>query len=404
MKPVEKTNIVVIEGGHLSKTAVSGGDKLIKSMIPFLQKNRLFSFTIIIPKIAKKHWQIKSKLKFYYLPSIFLENYPNIPLSVFFIYIWRSFYIFIYLRKIKKPYILYSSSAEIVDWLAAFLNKLLRKEIGWLVRIHHLRENPTKRPGNLLVNLFSFLIERVGLICFKKSDLILALNANIKKKISKIISANKTVTLSAGINYQNIANFQPWVKTPVYAAVHVGRIHYTKGILDLPIIWKTVVREIPNARLAIIGELSIPQLENKLKNQIADFKLENAIDILGFQKQEKVLSIEKKSKLFILCDHEAGFGLAAAEAMAAGLPVLGWDIGVLGTVFKSGYLKTPLNNHREFANMVVEVLKDKKLLQKLSTQARLEAKKFDWRKVSQQFEKIVIDLCLKKPRKFYSHS
>ena len=46
--------------------------------------------------------------------------------------------------------------------------------------------------------------------------------------------------------------------------------------------------------------------------------------------------------------------------MACGLPVVGWDIGILGSVFREGYLKAPLGNHQKFASQVVALLKDEK--------------------------------------------
>ncbi len=384
--------IIILEAGHLSSVAVSGGDKLINSMMPHFKKLRSANFTIIIPSIAKRHWPTKTKANFYLLKEIFLEKHINSPIAVFFVYIWRSLQMLRYLLSVKKPAILYSSSAEIVDWLAPFIIKLFSRDVIWIVRIHHLKELPQNRSGVLFTNYFSFLIEKVGLLCFQKADLVIVLNKSLESKISKYVSRTKIKTLGAGIDLKKIKNFKAIVNTPFYDSVFLGRIHYTKGVLDLPMIWKNVQKKLPNARLAIIGELSIPQLEKQLRAKIRNLNLQDAIDILGFQKKTVVLSILKRSKVFLFCDHEAGFSIASSEAMASGLPVVGWDIGVLGDVYKKGYIKIPPFKFGEFASALVKILSDQKLQKKLSREATHEAQKHDWQKVAGAFENILLNL------------
>ena len=75
--------------------------------------------------------------------------------------------------------------------------------------------------------------------------------------------------------------------------------------------------------------------------------------------------------------------------MAAGMPVVGWDIGILGSVFKSGFIKIPLGNYEFFADNIAKILKDNSLYLKLSDQAQKEAKKIDWSIIGQKFGKIL---------------
>ena len=77
-----------------------------------------------------------------------------------------------------------------------------------------------------------------------------------------------------------------------------------------------------------------------------------------FTSNDFLKRLEKAAVITWNTDHEAGFGLAVAEAMAAGLPVVGWDIGILGYVYKSGYIKVPLNNYNQFARSILKLLHD----------------------------------------------
>ena len=97
----------------------------------------------------------------------------------------------------------------------------------------------------------------------------------------------------------------------------------------------------------------------------------------------------QKAKVFLFTDHEAGWGIAVAEAMACKLPVVGYDIGILGNVFKNGFKKVELGNYDVFADTVAKLLKNNKVRRELSQKAYVEAKNYDWTITSQKFTKIL---------------
>ncbi|MBI2327833.1 glycosyltransferase family 4 protein [Candidatus Curtissbacteria bacterium] len=382
--------IIVVECGHLSKIAISGGDLLTKPMIPYLINN--YQLEIIIPQIAKTHWQDHKNLKIIKIPSIFLENYVN-PFTVFLIYIYRSFFILYVIYKIKRPYYLYSTTNVFVDILSPFIIKMFSKEVKWIGRIHHLVESPHQRPGRFLVNLASFIIDRLTQKLLKFSDLIIILNQKLKAELIKRgFPEAKIEILPPGVDFAYIKSIKPTPQTKSFEALFIGRIHPTKGVLDLIPIWKKVIAKIPNARLAIIGEGAIGDLISKLNKQISENHLQKSISILGFVPKNELISILKNSRVFLFTDHEAGFGLAMLEAMAAGLPVVGYDLGILGSVIKSGYIKIPKYNYHLFALAVIKILASRKLQKELSQEAQNEACKFDWQQITQKFNRLISSL------------
>lgn len=383
----KKRQIIVIEAGHLSNKAVSGGDKLFKPMIPYLLPN--YQLTVIVPQIAQNHWKGTKGVKIIKIPKSRFENHYS-PLGFAITYFLRSIYIYKILKHELKPnIIIYSSTNVFVDWLSPVLIKTFNKNIKWVARIHHVVQNPFQRNGQFLVNLFSFLIERLGFFCFKKADAVLTLNQTTYKQITNYLPKKKVQIMPPGIDFKRIQKLKVTTGLYKYDAVFVGRIHYTKGVLDLIPIWKNVIQKLPNASLAIIGELSIPSLAHRLQTETKKSKLEKNIDILGFTSQKKLFSILSKTKVFLLTDHEAGFGLAALEAMAFGCPIVGWDIGLLNSIYKKGYKTAPLKKYDLFAKLLVDILKDDKTRQKLSNQAITESKRFDWSVMSFRFSKIL---------------
>jgi len=151
-----------------------------------------------------------------------------------------------------------------------------------------------------------------------------------------------------------------------FDAVFQGRLHSQKGVLELVDIWKYVVAKRPTAKLAIIGD---GQLEQSLKNKIKKQKLTKNIVLFGFQTGQKKYEIFKESKIVV---HPAIYdsgGMAAAEAMAWGLPGVSFNLEALKTYYPSGMIKTPSGNFPLFAKNILDLLTDEKLYKKTSIAA-----------------------------------
>lgn len=379
--------LAVTETGHLSKRAVAGGDRLMQGMAPYLKKR--YELEIIIPRSSKHHWKETKGIRFHLLRSNFFENSNN-PLLVFLTYVLRIVQTTSYFMRKKGSFIAYSSTNLFVDVIPIFIVRFFRKDLRWIARVHHLTQHPLDRPGNILVNSLSFLIDRLTLLCIRHTDAVIVLNPVLQKKLQKNGFAKKSLyVLGGGINLSIIKKYIPKKSAPSFDGVYVGRIHRTKGVLDLPFIWKEVVNRIPHARLAIIGELSEKSTTSQLKKLIDRVGLPNNIMLTGFIPAKDLFSILKKAKVFLFTDHEAGFGLAVAEAMACGIPVIGFDIGVLGTIYKMGFKKVPLGNHKRFSKEIINLLLNAKLRQQLADEAKTEAAKFDWKLTSEKFTRIL---------------
>src|SRR3989344_1515547 len=380
-----KIKIVALEIGHLSETAVSGGDILLEKMAPFL-KNKV-ELSVIIPKIGAHHWRKhQNNVSIYILTRIRFKLKLN-RFLILFSYLLRSYQAYVKLRKLNFD-IIYSSTNILPDILPVYLFRLRHPRKPWIARVHHLIPSPTGRVGNFLVNFAAFLIQNFTIKLIKKADLILVLNAKLKRDLGKEgLVSRKIKILEGGVNFSAISKFKP-TQAQNFDAVSLGRIHYTKGVFDLPLIWEKVVKVLPNAKLAVIGT-GPAELTSNLRSQIELLSLEKKITLTGFLPQRKVWSILKNSKVFLFTDHEAGFGLAVAEAMAAGLPVIGWNIGILGQVFKKGYIMVPLEEIHKFAKAVVSLLDNDINYKKLSQEAKIEASRHDWTKTSLKFNQIL---------------
>ncbi len=81
-----------------------------------------------------------------------------------------------------------------------------------------------------------------------------------------------------------------------------------------------VLREIPNAKLALAGEPMDGQAV--LQRRAKDLGIFEAIDFMGKISKELKIQYMQKCGAYFQCSHHEGFGLAIAEAMACGAPVI----------------------------------------------------------------------------------
>lgn len=386
---MKKVKIAVLETGHILEGSVASGDRWLEKIGRYLKLE--YQLLILVPEIGKGHWE-KSELKVNYclLPTTPFDNKTN-PLFIFLAYLLRALTAFGKLKSLPPVDLVYSSTDIFPDILPAYLFKKTHPRVPWMVQIHHLLPPPTARPGNLLVNSVASFIQKVCLLATRDAcDIILLNNSKLKSQLEKMgFDPKKLRVLGAGINYDQISKYKVLPGTKSYHGIFLGRLHQTKGIFDLVPTWKKVTKKVPEATLAVIGD-GPDKVKNPLKKQIKRERLGKQIKLLGFKAHgPELFSLLKGAKIFLFTDHEAGWGVAVAEAMACGLPVVGYDIGVLGDVFQKGYLTAPPFNKNLFAKKIVSLLKNEKDRKKLSGQATRQAQELDWRKTAQKFSQIL---------------
>lgn len=383
----QKSKIAVLETGRSKGTSLAGGDKLMEPMAVRLANQ--CQFTIIVPKIGAQHWlkaPLEKEMKI--LPQNRFDKSGS-PVPVFLTYCLRMWQTYQILKNQPKVEILYSSTNVLPDILPAYFAKKKQPQITWIARIHHLTPPPHKREGRLIVNLVSYLMQILALWMIKnKADVIIALNKSLKRKLLKAgFPRIKLTVLGAGIEFEKIARFKPAGKT-AYEVVFLGRLHPAKGIFDTIPIWQEVIRKLPQAKLAIIGK-GPTRIKKELKKEIKKANLSKNIKVLGFLPYSEIFTIMKNASLFLFLDHEAGWGLAVAEAMACGLPVIGYDIGVLNDVFQKGFITVPSFNKLLFAEKIIDLLANKARRQKLAKLALTQAKRLDWDYTTRKFSQIL---------------
>ena len=166
----------------------------------------------------------------------------------------------------------------------------------------------------------------------------------------------------------------------------LSRIDTNKGH-DLLLNAFDIVREkIPDIHLVIGGGSSAPrQTEQEVLSKIQEIidqrNIGSRTHIVGYIPDELLAASFQLAELFVLPSTFEPFGMTALEAMACCKPVIASKLGGIREVISSrenGLLVDPANTS-EFAEAIIMLLKDQKLLESMGEQAcRHVHKYFSW--------------------------
>lgn len=370
-----------------TNTGISGSDIRFLNILKNISPK-----DISINLVGTKSWSkklISNKIDFNYVPiksSVKCRHKITISLIAF-INIFKT----ISTVKLKNECVIYSTSDLFWETIPAYFYR--RKLKYWVQIIHHVYPKWYLRPGNPIINFLGYFSQKLSLFLIKKrADLVIVINPNVKKQLIKMGIPSKKIFLSSNaINYIN----NPPIKNKKYDAVFLGRIDPTKGLNDFVPIWKNVCKILPKAKLALIGGTSQKNFD-QLNENILKASLQKNIDIFGYVDDSKKINILSSSKIFIFPSHEEGWGIAIAEAMSFGLPVICWELANLKQIFKNQLIYTKQFNYSNFSKEIIDLLKNPDKIKTIGLNNKTFVKHFSWKEISQKELEIIKKIYAKK--------
>jgi glycosyltransferase involved in cell wall biosynthesis len=176
--------------------------------------------------------------------------------------------------------------------------------------------------------------------------------------------------------------------------VFVGRLSREKGVVELLTAW---ARARPNAHLLVIGPAMTDHpwdVSEQARAIVASNHLEDRVHLLGGQTADVVARYLKAADFAVQPSHFEAMGLAAAEEMAAGLPVIASDTGGFRDFVihdRTGWL-VPVGDVDALATAITRLADDPALRARLGAAARTAAGAFDARVVLERFATLIDDL------------
>lgn len=356
------------------------------------------SITLLVPKLSQKtvNREILSQnaklVKTITLP--FSNHIANSPFKIILLYLSRMVFSPAVLFKTPTSIdVAISNSAFFVDIAPALILKLFGKCKHWILIMDSVIPSPTKRGGNKFINLITYVESVfVGWIANLFSDMIFTVNPELKiAMIKRGISKNKIYLSQNGLFLKDIQNIKPQTQN-VYQGVYQGRISDNKGTFDLIDVWKKVVEEIPDAKLAIMGS-GLEENISKLKIEIENNHLGDNISYLGFTPKPEKYQIMKNSKVFLYLSKvnaDESWGISLMEALACGLPAISYDLPIYKHIYLTDALIRLKNGDiKSVARKVITLLNNSRLRRNLSQEAHNFVQKFDWKIIADKDMEII---------------
>lgn len=171
----------------------------------------------------------------------------------------------------------------------------------------------------------------------------------------------------------------------------IARLSDVKGHIYLVEAMQKVLERFPSAQLFIVGD---GPMKKELMEQVRRLGIERSVRFTP-QVRDTAAALAAMD-IFVLPSLKEGLGLALMEAMAAGLAVIGSDIGGIKTLIRdgqNGLLVTPQDSG-QLAQKILALLQDGALTKRLGDNAReMISKEFSYEKMLDKTEE-VYRLCL----------
>ena len=163
--------------------------------------------------------------------------------------------------------------------------------------------------------IFGKIIERAAA---RLTDNIIAVSKSTKNDLERIGVRTEIEIIPNGIDFGKIERIR--ASDLESDIIFTGRLIREKNVNVLIKAVSLVSEEFPDVRCVIIGDG--PE-RRELEKLVLDLGLGDNIEFIGFlEDYDDVISHMKSSKVFVLPSTREGFGIAALEANACGLPVV----------------------------------------------------------------------------------
>ena len=169
-----------------------------------------------------------------------------------------------------------------------------------------------------------------------------------------------------------------------------------KNFVTLIEAFSTIAGELPEWNLFIYGE---GELRNDLEKMLHKQNLQKKVFLPGIVDDMK--EIYKRAEIFVSSSHYESFGLAAAEAMAFGVPCIGFrncpGISEIVLHNQNGLLADGIDNPVSLSVQMRYLAENETKRNALGQHAHLFVQKFSIESIAKQWKELIYSTALRTP-------
>jgi glycosyltransferase involved in cell wall biosynthesis len=213
------------------------------------------------------------------------------------------------------------------------------------------------------------------------------------------ISESTRVDLIArGIPGENVVVVPPGIDEAAYRrgplagrpplVIWIGRLEHYKRVDVMVEAFAEIRRQVPEARLSIIGA---GQARGALEQLVRQRGLGGAVEFTGYISEERKIEYLQRAALLVNTSVKEGFGLTVIEANACGAATVSTDVPGLRDSVRDGEtgVLVPFDDVGALARAAVRVLTDDAFRTQLVTNGLAWAATFSWERAADATEDLI---------------
>ncbi|MBI2472865.1 MAG: glycosyltransferase family 4 protein [Planctomycetes bacterium] len=263
-----------------------------------------------------------------------------------------------------------------------------------------------------LAYIQKFTAKVIRKFCLKNTNHIVAVSNNLKtfligtrlvKNSSKITVLPNAADVGAFNKHFNVRDTKVSLGLEdKFVIAYTGTLQVWYAIEDVVSAFPSILREVPNAFLLIVGE---GQAREKLENLVHLYGITDRVKFMGYINHSKIPEVLSITNVAVAPFKELGmtfFGSAIKifEYLSAGKPIVASKIGQIAEVLQDNFtalLVTP-GHKEELANAIIRLARDEQLRNYLAKNAKMEAQKYSWDKYTDRLLDIYMTLIMEPQR------
>jgi glycosyltransferase involved in cell wall biosynthesis len=265
----------------------------------------------------------------------------------------------------------------------------LYQKLPTLVIIPHLFSTTVFQEINFILGSYIYLSELPLRRVYGEKTFCVISDSTADDMTARGIPSDNIRVIHCGIDASLYNNDNDYAKYDKPSLLYLGRIKKYKSVQHLILAYDLVKRDIPEAKLAIVGAGDyLPQL----KEQAHQLKLGDSIEFPGFVPEDKKVEYLCRSHVMVYPSLKEGWGLTNIEANSCGTTVVAANTPGLRDSVKhnvSGLLYE-YGNIEQLADHIKMLLTDPVRREKLEKGALEWAGRFNWDGAAEKF----LDLCV----------
>jgi len=260
-----------------------------------------------------------------------------------------------------------------------FFTPCYSRGVPVLAIVPHLFGTTVFRETNPLAAAYVYAAERLIPRFYRDVDFEVISPSTKDDLVDRGLDGQRIRTVYCGLEHERFALPDPPPRSPQPLVVTWSRLRRYKSI-DVAIrAFVRIQRELPAARLVIIGR---GPDEPRLRRLVRRLDLQDQVEFHGYLPWDELVRFLSRCHVCLNTSPKEGWGLTVVEANACGLPVVASDRpGLRDSVRhgETGYL-VPYGDADAFAEHTLRLLRNQQLWRDQSEAARRWADGFQWQR------------------------